>query len=309
VSHPRVTLLRLGIDEWAARQHGLITHEQAQQYGLSTKQVSGRVASGQWIRVVRGVYRIGGAPATWQQTALAAGLAGPQPARVSFLTSAALVGLARAPVLPYVTVPSGASCRLPIALVRRADLDPADVGNLFGIPCTLPTRTLIDCAALLNDKALAAMVDEALCRKLTTVDAIEAAAIRARRGVRRLRRVLDAWAGGVDPGSPAEMRLHRQLVASGYPAPVRQHPVRDVTGRLIGRLDLAWPEHLIGVEYDSDQWHNPRRWKHDETRHAAVVRLGWSLVHADKHDLRAGERRLRHELERLWRAHCAPTAL
>src|SRR5690349_24707105 len=122
------------------------------------------------------------------------------------------------------------------------------------------------------------MVDDALCRRLTTVDAIEHTAAHARRGVRRLRRVMDAWAGDVAAGSPAEMRLQRQLTAWGYPTPVRQHPVHDDTGRVVGVLDPAWPDQLIGIEYDSDQWHNPRRWKHDESRHAAVLRLGWTLL-------------------------------
>ncbi|HEX2384184.1 MAG TPA: type IV toxin-antitoxin system AbiEi family antitoxin domain-containing protein [Acidimicrobiales bacterium] len=299
----------MGIDEWAAGQHGLVTHEQALQYGLSTKQVGGRVSAGHWIRVVRGVYRVAGAPVTWQQVAHAACLAGPQPTRASHVTSAALAGLAKAPVLPHVTVPASASCRTPIALVHRADLDESDVASLFGIPCTGTARTLVDCASLLGDAALASMVDDALCRKLTTIDAIEQAAARTRRGIRRLRRVLDAWAGDIAAGSPAEMRLQRQLLAWGYPKPVRQHPVRDDTGRIVGVLDLAWPDRLIGLEYDSDQWHNPRHWKHDETRHAAVLRLGWALLHADKQDLRAGERRFRNELEWVWRTRRAPTAL
>jgi hypothetical protein len=153
------------------------------------------------------------------------------------------------------------------------------------------------------------MVDDALCRKLTTVDAIEHAALQMRRGTRRLRRVMDAWTGDVVAGSPAEMRLQRQVAAWGYPTPVRQHPVRDETGRIVGVLDLAWPDHLVGIEYDSDQWHNPRHWKRDEARNAVVVRLGWTLLHADKHDLRAGQRRFRNELERVWRTRCAPTAL
>jgi hypothetical protein len=247
----------MGIDQWAARQHGLITHEQARQFGLSTKQVVGRADSGQWIRVTRGVYRVAGAPVTWQQNALAACLAGPRPTVASHLTAASLAALARPPLLPHVTVPAGASCRTPIALVHRADLDDAEVAVLFGVPCTGTARTIVDCASLLGDAALASIVDDALCRKLTTIDAIERSAAHVRRGTRRLRRILDAWAGDVAPGSPAEMRLQRQLVAWGYPAPVRQYPVRDETGRVVGVLDLAWPDRLIGLEYDSDLWHKP----------------------------------------------------
>jgi hypothetical protein len=291
----------MSIDQCAARQYGLITHEQAAELGLSTRQINGRVASGQWVRVVRGVYRIGGAPVTWHQTALAACVAGPSPTVASHLTAAALHGVANAPLLPHVIVPMKSSARLPIAKVHRADVASVDRSRMFGIPCTGIARTLIDCAALLTDRALESMVDDALCRKLTTVAALDPRrGSPGRTGVARLRRALDAWAGDITPGSPAEMRAQRQLSAWGYPRPERQHPVYDEHGRLIGRLDLAWPDRLIGVEYDSDKWHNPRRWSHDESRHAAAVRMGWNLLHADKADLRAGDRRFRNELERAW---------
>jgi Transcriptional regulator, AbiEi antitoxin len=293
----------MSIDQCAARQYGLITHEQASRFGLSTRQINGRVDRGQWVRVVRGVYRIGGAPVTWQQTVLAACVAGPSPTLASHLTAAALHGVANPPMLPHVIVPVTASARLPIAKVHRADVASADRARLFGIPCTGIARTLIDCASVLGDGALESMVDDALCRKLTTVAALEPpGGSPGRKGAARLRRALDAWAGEITPGSPAEMRVQRQLSAWGFPRPARQHPVYDDDGRLIGRLDLAWPERLIGVEYDSDKWHNPRRWSHDESRHAAVARMGWNLLHADKADLRAGDRRFRNELERAWAA-------
>jgi hypothetical protein len=209
-----------------------------------------------------------------------------------------------------VTVPAGASCRTPVARVHRADLDESECNRLFGIPCTGVARTLVDCSLLVGDKSLASMVDDALCRHLSSVEAIEhAAQLPGRRGIRRLRRVLDPWVGGITPDSPAETRLQRQLEAWGYPQAVRQYPVYDRSGSLVGEMDLAWPWKRVGLEYDSDAWHNPRHWRHDETRHAAVVRMGWVLLHADKVDLRAGERRFRRELERAWTSERAPTAL
>jgi hypothetical protein len=293
----------MAVGNLAERQHGLITHDQARQEGFSMRQITARIESGQWVRVVRGVYRVAGAPVTWQQTALAACLAGPPTTTASHVTAAALRGLGPPAILPHVTVPRSASARLPLARVHRADLEPDDHDCLFGVPCTSVPRTLLDCAAMLGDRALASMVDDALCRRLTTVKAlVPPENAQGIRGAARLRRVLEAWAGGIEPGSPAEVRLQRQLVAWGFPKPVRQHPVHDSHGVLLGKLDLAWPTRLIGVEYDSDRWHNPRRWSHDENRHAAVVRMGWVLLHADKADVRAGERRFRNELERAWRA-------
>jgi hypothetical protein len=220
----------MSIDQCAARQYGLITHEQAARFGLSTRQINGRVERGQWVRVVRGVYRIGGAPVTWHQTALAACVAGASPTVASHLTAAALHGVANPPLLPHATVPLKASARLPIARVHRADVTSADRVRRFGIPCTGIARTLIDCASVLSDRAIESMVDDALRRKLTTVAALDpSGGSSGRNGAARLRRALDAWAGEISPGSPAEMRLQRQLTAWGYPRPARQHPVYERT--------------------------------------------------------------------------------
>jgi len=293
--------VRVTIVQCAARQHGVITHEQACRFGLSTRQIDGKVDRGEWVRVSRGVYRIAGAPVTWQQAIVAAVVGGPPSTAASHLTSAALHGLTKPPPLPHVTVPRLASVRLPIARVHRADLTASERVRLFGIPCTSVARTLRDCAPLVSDRTLEAMVDDALCRKLATVAMLDpAGGSPGRKGMVRLRRVLDAWAGEIEPGSPAEIRLRRQLISWGYPRPETQHPVFDETGRLIGRLDLAWPDQLIGVEYDSDKWHSPRHWAHDESRHIAAARMGWILLHSDKIDLRAGDRRFRNELERAW---------
>ena len=201
----------MAVEKLAVRQHALITHDQARQAGFSMRQIGVRIDSGQWVRVVRGVYRIGGAPVTWQQTALAACLAGPPGTRASHFTAAALRGLGPAAPLPHVIVPKSASARLPIARVHRADLEPGDHDCLFGVPCTSVARTLLDCASMLGDRALASMVDDALCRRLTTVEAlVPPEKVQGQRGAARLRpraRGLGGWyrarKSGGDPAAPA----------------------------------------------------------------------------------------------------------
>ena len=79
----------------------------------------------------------------------------------------------------------------------------------------------------------------------------------------------------------------------------------DAAGNLIAIADLGWRQRKIGLEYDSTRWHNPRRWEHDEQRHAAVEALGYRLLGADKADLMPGERSLRDQLARAWTASAA----
>ena len=47
-----------------------------------------------------------------------------------------------------------------------------------------------------------------------------------------------------------ETRLRMLLVLSGLPRPAAQVPLHDRSGRFIGRPDLYYPEHRLGLEYD-----------------------------------------------------------
>lgn len=94
----------------------------------------------------------------------------------------------------------------------------------------------------------------------------------------------------------------------GYPAPAKQVKVRDASEQVVARLDLGWPHQLIGIEYDSGEFHGPGTWARDEARHQLVTALGWTVLHADKPDLHPGERSLRDQLDRAWRPTIRPCA-
>lgn len=145
------------------------------------------------------------------------------------------------------------------------------------------------------------LVDDALARPLASAQAVWGAIGRASRGPGRkgtpfLKLALEVWADGITPGSPAEMRLLRRLAEWGFPTPVRQLDVYSPEGTFLGRLDLAWPEVCIGIEYDGARTHTPRDLSHDELRHAAIAAAGWVLHRADKFDLRPSADRLHQEL-------------
>jgi hypothetical protein len=292
-------------DKLAAKQRALLTHQQALWCGLSIPQIQNRRESGRWVDVCRELYRVAGAPVTWQQAALAPCLIGPQGTVASHLTAAALVDLVSPSWRPHATTGRRGSVRLPIATWHRAEIANCDRSSVGGIPITTVPRTIVDCATLLGEKALADLVDSALCSGRATKAAIEVAMLRAspagrRPGLPLLRQVLAAWASEITAGSAAEVRLLRLLAQWGYPPPEKQVAIRDASGRVVAILDLAWRPRQVGVEYDSPRFHSPRRWVHDEQRHIIVEALGWSLVHADKADLMPGERAFRDALQRAW---------
>lgn len=60
--------------------------------------------------------------------------------------------------------------------------------------------------------------------------------------------------------------------------PERQYPVIDSqTGRLLGRVDLAYPDLKIAIEYHGRRHHNPRTAEHDEARQEGIVSAGWTV--------------------------------
>lgn len=294
-------------DRLASRQYGLISRTQALACGLTRNQVQGRVSAARWIAVAPSVYRIAGAPTSWQQNTMAACLAGPSGTLGSHLTAAALYGWCDPPLLPHVTVGRSTSARKRIFVAHRANLQLEDRTLVGGIPATAPARTVVDSATLLTGRPLGELIDNALCSPLTDGGAVSAALDRAARGPGRkgsaeLRRALEDWDPRVRPGSPAELRALRLIRQWGFATPVQQFVVRGADGSFVARLDLAWPEPKVGVEYDSVRFHAQNRWDGDEARHASLRAVGFEVISMDKADLLPGDRRLRDDLERAFRA-------
>jgi hypothetical protein len=176
------------------------------------------------------------------------------------------------------------------AIVHRGDLDPRDRLIVAGVPCTGVARTLLDCAGIVGHRRLCDLVDTAFCEQLSHNLAVAAAIERAqdgrgRRGVAALRLATRAWSQGIESGSPAEMRLLRLIASWGIEPATPQIELREPSGVLIGRIDLGWPARHVGLEYDSDRYHNPRHWSRDEARQVSFDSIGWHVHRVSKRDL------------------------
>ncbi|MGH8999854.1 MAG: hypothetical protein ACRDY7_10755 [Acidimicrobiia bacterium] len=286
----------------ASRQHGAITHAQLLAAGLTDRQIKQWSRCGRLHRAARNTYVMAGAPPTAGQAALVACLAGPGGTVASHLTAAALFGLWPPPLLPHVTAPRGTSARLRVALVHRSTLCRDDVASIAGIPLTRPARILVDCAGMLGHEALCELVDDVLCRRLCTAEDVRRAMGRASRGPGRaglpsLEQALAVWVPGPPPGSRAEMRLVRRLVAWGYPTPERQVPIYDGAGVFLARVDVGWAPTRVGLEYYGQRHHGPRHEEHDAGRKARAEGQGWQIRVVRKADLSGnGARALRRWL-------------
>lgn len=269
----------------AERQHGLITGRQAAAAGLSQRQIQHRVTSGRWERVRPKVFLVRGAPRSWPQSVLSAVLAAGEPAWASHLTAARLW---RLPVetddVIDVTTPLERRVRLPGVRGHRSGLwDERDVTTVGVIRTTTAARTLADVSTRLGVDGLGRALDEALRRRITSLSAMHAVALRfgiaPGRSPKTMHEALRLRIPGYDPGdSDLETWVWMTIQEAGLPLPVRQHPV-DVNGRRF-IIDLAYVEEKISIEVDSFTWHGPRSaFDADRARGNLISLAGWTRLH------------------------------
>lgn len=92
--------------------------------------------------------------------------------------------------------------------------------------------------------------------------------------------------------SPRESDTRMLLVRGGLPEPVVQHVVRDAFGNTI-RLDLAWPDIKLAVEYDGQHhFSDPDQATSDMRRHRALQLEGWMVIRVANEDFADGGRRI-----------------
>ncbi|HVF13371.1 MAG TPA: type IV toxin-antitoxin system AbiEi family antitoxin domain-containing protein [Acidimicrobiales bacterium] len=281
----------------AGRQRALITHAQALGLGATPAMVHTRLATGRWTQVARGIYRVGGAPVTWHQRALAACMVAGPGAVVSHRSAAVIWDVSGfRPGSLELTVPDGRSARNALARVHRTiELPRADCTTHFRIPVTRPVRLVADLAGCVGPDLLEEAVDDVLCRRLCDLDGLRRGAegMGGRRGSAALRAVLHAWDGEGVPANVAEMRIVRLLVDAGLPMPVRQFEIW-VDGVLIARVDLAYPWARLAIELDNFRWHAGRApFRSDRVRGNRIAAMGWRVLRATPEDATEGSELVR----------------
>jgi hypothetical protein len=97
------------------------------------------------------------------------------------------------------------------------------------------------------------------------------------------------------------MRLLRRIQSWGFPLPERQLPIYDAGGRWIATVDAGYslPRKII-FEYQSRQFHGPRRQALDDERGAECEAMGWTVLWVTAVDLRLGATALRTRLTQLF---------
>lgn len=165
------------------------------------------------------------------------------------------------------------------------DLSPQDITMLAGVRVTTPVRTCLDLACCLGpSEALAALDAFARSHGITAFELMnELPRFRGRRGVVQARRLVPLLDGRAESSGESFTRL--AIVNANLPLPRPQYCV-TTGGRVLYRLDLAYPEQRICVEYDGEEYHSSDEQRAVDDRRRNWLRdHGWRVIVVRKDDL------------------------
>ena len=271
----------------SVRQGGILRRDQALAFGLTRGQIARRVEDGRWRRLGTYGYRLIEMSDPLDQ--VRAAIAALPDAVVSHHTAGELHGLARLPSgIASVSVHARTTHWFPGVEVHRSqDIQPAHLTEVDGLPITTIPRTIVDLAAVLTQRHLAIVVDEALAEGQTSVGqarlVLDEVARRGKPGVRALRKVLDIRSPGPERGSQLERFGARVLIGGGLAEPEYEFPIPWATDR---RFDAAYPHRSLGIEWDSRRWHSQvDAIARDRARDREAVLHGWRVLRFTWEDL------------------------
>lgn len=266
----------------AEHQHAVVSVEQMVGCGASRTWIARRAADACIIRDGPSVYRIAGAPQTFQSHAIAAVLSCRGPALVSHVSAAYLHGFERVPEPGRVeiTVPRHRRprARTGVKIHESLAFDLAEPAVRQGIPVTGVARTILDCAPMFERPIR--LLDDALRRRIVSWEELWRCYLShnvAGRNVRPFRDILVERDGNTPPGGEFARRMADMLVAGGLPMPVFEH--RVVVGGHEYYLDLAWPRRMVAVECNDAGSHNTAKaFRRDPMKRNRCERAGWRYL-------------------------------
>lgn len=197
---------------------------------------------------------------------------------LSHRSAAALWGISHHSGTIDVTAPCRSGRRRPGLRLHRADrLVEDDVTVEGGIPCTVPARTLLDLAGVVDRRTLERAVDRAETLRLFDLHALREAMRRnpRRRGSGVLRAVLERYSGPAITRSDAEEMLLAATDGAGLARPRVNAwiPLPDGGGY---EADFLWAAERLIVEVDGRAHHaTARAFAHDRKRDRRLAAIGF----------------------------------
>jgi hypothetical protein len=187
---------------------------------------------------------------------------------------------------------------------HRGALMPNDVVEVNGLRVTSPTRTVLDITTICDMEHCLPVVDHLLHHGMTSKPALRRGAV-----------LMTGWPGSLTTDlvirlsnprceSVGESRTHYMLWRAGIPAPETNLELHDPDGRLIGRVDFAWPSLGVFLEFDGKEKYLKHRKpgesvvdavRREKKREERICRVtGWRCIRITWADLHHPERTAAH---------------
>ena len=228
--------------------------------GYHDRAIAAHVKGGEWVKVRHGAYTDG---AAWNAL---------DDAGRHALVARAAVAQARTEVvvshmsgLPFVDAPTWGIDLDVVQLTRKdgkagrseggvqqhcgAIID-GDVIEVDGLDVMAPTRLALEVTTVADVEASICVVSHLLHRGLTTMERLRARYELMRRWPDTLHTDLVLRLSDARFESVGECRTFYLCFREGLPMPEIQYEVRDASGHLVGRVDFAWPELGVFLEFD-----------------------------------------------------------
>ncbi|WP_430780546.1 DUF559 domain-containing protein [Actinoplanes sp. G11-F43] len=211
----------------------------------------------------------------------AAMLALPDDTAVGGPSAATLWGVGTLPPHAPVTVVTPRNSRIrPLRRlsVHYTTLAETDVTVHDGTRLTTPARTVFDLGRRHGRADTLAVLDAMLHRGLLNENDLRGmlADRRTWPGAARLAELVDL----AEPLSESTMesRLRLVIIDAGLSPVAVQHPVHTTAGEFVGRVDFAWPDIRLAVEYDGDHHRERGQYRRDVGRLNALRMAGWTVL-------------------------------
>ena len=180
-----------------------------------------------------------------------------------------------------VLVHSQTTHEFPGVIVRRChDLEPEHVGVMNAPPTTTVPRTIVDLAAIVTKKNLAAIVDDAVAaRRLSIPELVNVAAAVGRSGkpgTAKVRAILEERSGPGLTGTGLERKGNRLLLSIEGTPPRFEY---GIPWTEYERWDAAYLDELLAIEWDSRRWHTQvAAFERDRRRDREALLHGWRIL-------------------------------
>jgi len=287
----------------AGAQHGVISHAQLRDAGVSPSTLTRWVSAGRVVRLRRGLYALGHRSLTRDGWWNAAVLLGGPGSTLTGRAGCTIWGVLPHDHGPIDVIPGGrVADPPPWVRVHRTGLVPQERVIRRGLPVSLLTRAIVDLAEDGSDHEVGTALDQALMRGLLNRRELDAA-IAAAHGRHGLRVLLPAVARLSTHGetilSATERVVRNVLLDLGLPRPAMNVRVNGPGWRTC-RPDLLWADQHLIVEVDGPQHELPYQQALDVARDAWLTEAGYRVVRFPvawvDHRLDAVVARIVHEL-------------